>query len=313
MGADDVAELKIDLTHRLVIVEEKKVATGLLIEEINVQKAAADIENEKANVEAEKAAVASGEAAVIEKQAEAELAEAEPAMKAAAAAVDCLEKSMLTELKSLSSPPSGVDLVTSVCLILLEREYKNFKWDRAKKMMANVDAFKARLQAYRGEDMTEEDIKRIEPFLSNEMFTVAVMTNKSAAAANLCTWVISIHKYNRIYVKVKPLMDSLESARATKAAAEESLAAAMAIVDELNQKLAQLDERLQAALKEKEEVEAQAAAGQTRLGYAERLVGGLASENVRWATEIDVMKESTTTLIGDCMLGAGFVSYVGAF
>ena len=25
------------------------------------------------------------------------------------------------------------------------------------------------------------------------------------------------------------------------------------------------------------------------------------------------MKESTTTLIGDCMLGAGFVSYVGAF
>ena len=88
--------------------------------------------------------------------------------------------------------------------------------------------------------MTEEDIKRIEPFLSNELFTVAVMTNKSAAAANLCNWVINIHKYNRIYVKVKPLMDSLESARATKAAAEESLAAATAIVDELNQKLSSL-------------------------------------------------------------------------
>lgn len=26
------------------------------------------------------------------------------------------------------------------------QEYKNHKWDRAKKMMANVDQFKARLQ-----------------------------------------------------------------------------------------------------------------------------------------------------------------------
>ena len=57
-----MAELKIDLTHRLVVVEEK-VATGLLIDEINIQ--AADIENEKANVEAEKAGIASAEAAVM--------------------------------------------------------------------------------------------------------------------------------------------------------------------------------------------------------------------------------------------------------
>ena len=189
-------------------------------------------------------------------------------MEAAASAVDCLSKAMLSELKQLSSPPSGVDLVTSVCLILLEREYKNFKWDRAKKMMANVDAFKARLQAYRGEDMTEDDVKRIEPFLSTETFTVAVMTNNLRQQRIYAIGSLFINTTE--YMKVKPLMDSLEAARATKAAAE-SLAAAMAIVDELNQKLAQLDEGLQAALKEKEEVEAQAAAGQARLGYAERL------------------------------------------
>lgn len=27
------------------------------------------------------------------------------------------------------------------------------------------------------------------------------MTSKSAAAANLCTWVVNIYRYNRIYVK----------------------------------------------------------------------------------------------------------------
>ena len=309
----DVAELKVDLTHRLVLVAEKQVATNALLEEIGVQRADADVQNEMASKEAEKAAVASAEAATIEVQAEGELAEAKPAMEAAAAAVDCLSKNMLGELKSLKQPPSGVDLITSACLILIEREYKNHKWDRAQKMMGNVDAFKQRLQAFRGEDITDDEIAKLQPFLSNPLFTVEEMTKKSAAAANLCNWVVNIVRFNRIYVKVKPLMDSLEAARAAKAKAEASLAAAMAIVAAVDAKLKALGEKFEIATNEKAEVEEQAAAGTARLGLAERLVGGLASENDRWAKEIDNLKESSTTLIGDCMLAAGFVSYVGAF
>lgn len=311
--AADVAELQIDLNHRLEVVAEKQIATNALIEEIGIQRADADIQNQIASVEAEKAGKASAEAAVIETQAESELAEAKPAMEAAADAVNCLEKSMLTELKSLSSPPAGVDLVTSATLILLEKETKNFKWDRAKKMMANVDQFKSKLQAFRGEDITDDEVAKVNPYLSDPVFNYAIMKGKSAAAANLCNWVINIVRYNRIYVKVKPLMDSLMAARAAKASAEASLAAAEAVVAGVQEKLRVLGESLEAATQEKMEVEAQAAAGLARLGLAERLVGGLASENVRWGNEIDTMKESTTTLIGDCMLGAGFVSYVGSF
>ena len=84
---------------------------------------------------------ASANAAEIEVNAEKELSQAKPAMEAAAAAVDCLSKAMLSELKNLPKPPAGVDVVTKACLIMLEGEYKNHKWDRAKKMMANVDKF----------------------------------------------------------------------------------------------------------------------------------------------------------------------------
>ena len=311
--AADVAELQIDLTHRLELVAEKQVATNALLDEIGIQRADADVQNEMAGKEAEKAAIASAEAAEIEERAEGELSMAKPAMEAAKDAVDCLSKSMLTELKSLSSPPAGVDLITSACLILIEREYKNFKWDRAKKMMANVDKFKERLQSYRGEDMTEDEVKRVEPFLSNEMFDPEIMKSKSMAAANLCNWVVNIVKFNRIYVKVKPLMDQLEAARASKAKAEASLAAAQAIVATVDAKLKALGEKFQEATDEKAAVEEQAAAGKNRLGLAERLVGGLSSENNRWGKEIDYLRESSTTLIGDCMLAAGFVSYVGSF
>lgn len=44
-----------------------------------------------------------------------------------------------------------------------------------------------------------------------------------------------------------------------------------------------------------------------------RLVGGLASENVRWAESVENFKRQGVTLCGDVLLISAFVSYVGYF
>jgi dynein heavy chain len=310
----DVAELKIDLERTMVMVEEKKSATDALIIEMGISRNIAEKEGAAANIEAEKAGVASAAALEVKTSAEAELAEAEPAMQAAADAVACLTKNMLGELKSLPKPPAGVEKVTACCLILLEHEYKqHLKWDRAKKMMGNVDAFMTTLQEYDGRTMPENEIPKVEVFVKDPEMTVDAMKKKSAAAANLWTWVVNIYGFNRIYVKVKPLMDALDEANASKAAADESLAAAQATVKRCEDELQALQDKFEAATAEKQEVEEMAEACLEKLGLAERLVGGLASENERWGREIEEMKVSTNCLIGDCMVAAGFVSYVGAF
>ena len=46
---------------------------------------------------------------------------------------------------------------------------------------------------------------------------------------------------------------------------------------------------------------------------ANRLVGGLASENIRWADSVAKFKEQALTLPGDVLLIAAFISYVGSF
>jgi dynein heavy chain len=46
---------------------------------------------------------------------------------------------------------------------------------------------------------------------------------------------------------------------------------------------------------------------------ANRLVGGLAAENVRWAESIKNFKTQELTLPGDVLLTTAFVSYVGCF
>ena len=44
-----------------------------------------------------------------------------------------------------------------------------------------------------------------------------------------------------------------------------------------------------------------------------RLVGGLASEKVRWAEAVEKFKQDEKTLAGDVLLTSSYLSYVGCF
>ena len=311
--AKDVSQLQEDLKVTMVKVEEKKTATNALLDQMGREQEGANIEKDKANIEAEKAAVATASALKIQNQAEIELAAAKPAMEEAADAVNCLDKNSLTELKNFNQPPGGVDLVTKACLLMVEGETRNFKWDRAKKMMAKVDAFLDKLKKYEAKNMSEDLIKKLTPIMEDQVFSFEVMKGKSSAAANLCKWVRASYTFNRIYVRVKPLMDTLEAANADKAAAEKQLATANAAVEKVEKKLAALQKTLLAATEEKMKVEAEAKACLDRLDLANRLVGGLSSENTRWGLEVQRLQESKAAVFGDVLLSAAFVSYIGVF
>jgi dynein heavy chain len=139
------------------------------------------------------------------------------------------------------------------------------------------------------------------------------MAKSSSAASSLCEFVNSCYKYNRIYVKVKPLVDrataatvQLEAAMAEKQAADDTVAA-------LRAQLAKLQETLDEATKKREAAEAEAAAGRQKLSLADRLVNGLESEGKRWKEQVSSLQRSELMLIGDALLSAAFVSYIGAF
>ena len=49
------------------------------------------------------------------------------------------------------------------------------------------------------------------------------------------------------------------------------------------------------------------------LDLANRLVNGLADENTRWKNNVVQFKNDKLTMIGDALVSAAFVSYIGPF
>jgi len=139
------------------------------------------------------------------------------------------------------------------------------------------------------------------------------MLFKSSAAANLADWVINVMRYNEIYVNVKPLQEEAE--RAEKEATEkgEELRIVQERVAEIVAQVNALRDQLAEAEAKKKAVEDKAEALTQSLDLANRLVNGLADENVRWRQNVETSKNDKLTMIGNSLVAASFVSYIGPF
>lgn len=171
------------------------------------------------------------------------------------------------------------------------------------------------LKSYDKEGITEKmkaDLKTPE-LLNNPLFTVDVMTKKSSAAANLCGWVIAVVEFNDIFVVVEPLKKSAEESKQLAETKGEELKIVKDRVAEIIAKVDALNLQLDEAKAKKESVVAEATNLQMSLDLANRLVNGLADEKVRWESNVVRMGQEKLTMIGNTLVAAAFVSYIGPF
>ena len=179
--------------------------------------------------------------------------------------------------------------------------------------VAQVDQFLDSLINYDKENIHDNNLKAINPYLADPEFEPDHIRGKSAAAAGLCSWAINIVKFFHVYCDVEPKRKALEAANAELQAAQEKLAKIKAKIAELDQNLAELTASFEKATAEKVKCQQEAESTARTIELANRLVGGLASENVRWAESVNNFKEQEKTLPGDVLVTTAFVSYVGCF
>ena len=176
-----------------------------------------------------------------------------------------------------------------------------------------VDEFLNQLINYDKENIPDHVLKAAQPYLDNPEFNTDFIMAKSAAAAGLCAWVNNICMFYRVFCEVEPKRNALAAANAQLTAAQEKLKVIQSKIMQLEEALAKLTAEFEKATSEKLRCQQEAEKTGKTIELANRLVGGLASENVRWAESVAQFREQEKMLPGDVLLITAFISYVGCF
>ncbi|XP_075803650.1 dynein axonemal heavy chain 11 [Microtus pennsylvanicus] len=315
--ASQVENLKARLASQEAELQLRNHDAEALITKIGLQ--TEKVSQEKAIADAEERKVAAIQTEVSQKQreCEADLLKAEPALVAAKAALNTLNRVNLTELKTFPNPPNAVTNVTAAVMVLMAprgRVPRDRSWKAAKIFMGKVDDFLQALINYDKEHIPENCLKVVnEQYLKDPEFNPNLIRTKSFAAAGLCAWVINIIKFYEVYCHVEPKRQALAQTNLDLAAATEKLEAIRRKLMDLDQNLSKLTASFEKATAEK--VRCQEEVNQTNktIDLANRLVNELESEKIRWGQSIKSFETQEKTLCGDMLLTAAFVSYVGSF
>ena len=291
----EVAEFQKECDEYLVVIVQQK-------KEADDQAKAVGARREKIQAEA----AATMELATAAK---ADLAEAMPALQAAMDALKTLNKGDITEIKSYGTPPKLVMLVMEAVQVLRKQKTD---WPSAKKSLGESDFLK-QLAEFDKDHISDNTRKKLQKFTTNPDFTPDAVGKVSGAGRSLCMWVRAMEIYGRVFKVVGPKRAALEEAERQLAAKQAALASAEAKLAEVTAQVKKLQDDFQQKLATKDELARKAEETSLKLSRAKQLVEGLAGERVRWAATIKVLRANIILLVGDCLLGAAFLSYMGPF
>eukprot|EP00924_Labyrinthula_sp_SR-Ha-C_P003608 maker-scaffold_3-augustus-gene-0.0-mRNA-1 protein AED:0.02 eAED:0.02 QI:0/0/0/1/0.5/0/3/0/4475 len=313
------AEISVDILQKelevkKVVVDKKTLDCTALIEDINTKQKIAEVNNEHAK-EKKDSLMANNEIIVVEKaKADNRLEEALPLLDAAAEALNNLNKNDITEIKGFANPPTLVMQVCTCTLILkpLPTENDELSWKNCKTMLANNN-FLNSLKTYNKDKITEKQIKKVKGYFKDPDFTLENMEKVSTAGSGLFTWVNALVKYYDVAKNVLPLKQKVERLEKEKDQGEKELAGILKTLECIETELDELNSKFTVANADLTELKVEAQLMEKRLIAASKLIKGLSSEKIRWKGDIQRFEGAQTKVIGDCLLGGAFLSYLGVF
>lgn len=255
--------------------------------------------------------------------AEEQLAAAKPALEEATTALNSIQPAHISTIKKLAKPPHLIMRIMDCVLILQnkridlvaqdpERPCPKPSWAESLKIMSQAD-FLSSLLNFAKDEMNEETIELIQPYLDMPDFSLEGAKKVSADVAGLATWVKAMSYYYWINKKVVPLKANLAIQQVRLDQATADLAKAQQTLDEKQAELDILNSNYMAAISSKQALQKDADACKRKMTTASLLISGLSGEQTRWAEESKVLEESIHRLAGDAMLTSSFMVYCGPF
>ncbi|EAS04067.1 axonemal dynein heavy chain (macronuclear) [Tetrahymena thermophila SB210] len=252
-----------------------------------------------------------------------------PILGKAAQALDNITKDDMTTLKSFTKPPEAAAIVMEgMCYAFDEdqnvklvpvapgsMEKKKDFWDYAKKKLL-TDKLINRVKDFKEDkikSIPKEKVEKLKVFVQNPLFEKDKVFNASKAAGNLSLWIRAVIQTYDALLVVEPKRRMLEDAENQLKQAESILNEKKKNLQEVIDLLQSLQNDYERAQKEKEELEQKVNKCKVQLERADALISGLGGEKNSWKQKAELNRLESTSVIGDCMISAGIIAYLGAF
>lgn len=264
------------------------------------------------------------ETRIMAEDAKRDLDEALPALDAAVESLSSLTKNDIIEVRSMQRPPDGVKLVIEAICIMKNIKPKKIDgdkpgkkiddyWEVGKGLLTDPQKFLDSLMNFDKDGISDAIIQKIKPYIDSPDFQVSVISRVSKAATSMCQWVRAMEKYFWVSKSVAPK-------RAQLAEAQDVLDSTMRALAELKRKMREseisiieMEKRYTESVAKKEELARKVEECNLKLSRAGKLIMGLGGERQRWAIAVEHFDMKITNIIGDILLSAGSIAYLGPF
>ncbi|XP_071671247.1 dynein axonemal heavy chain 3 isoform X2 [Patagioenas fasciata] len=324
-AASQVAEMQKELTALQPELIKTSAETDKMMTRIEKETIEVDAKKELVSADEKEANDAAAVAKAIKDECEGDLAEAMPALEAALAALDTLNPSDITLVKSMQNPPGPVKLVMeSICVMKGAKSERKPDpsgsgkmiedyWGPSRKLLGDMK-FLESLKMYDKDNIPPSVMKRIrERFIDHPDFQPAVIKNVSSACEGLCKWVRAMEVYDRVAKVVAPKRERLRAAEEVLDVQMQKLKIKQAELKEVVDRLQALNDDLDNMIDRKRELENNIELCSQKIVRAEQLISGLGGEKDRWTEAARLLGIQYIDLIGDVLLSSGTVAYLGAF
>ncbi|ERE69395.1 dynein heavy chain 6, axonemal-like protein [Cricetulus griseus] len=303
----EVMSLELEEAKRKVAEFQKQCEEYLVI--IVQQKREADEQQKAVTAHSEKIAIEEVKCQALADNAQKDLEEALPALEEAMRALESLNKKDIGEIKSYGRPPAQVEIVMQAVMILRGNEPT---WAEAKRQLGEQNFIKSLIH-FDKDNISDKVLKKIGAYCAQPDFQPDIIGRVSLAAKSLCMWVRAMELYGRLYRVVEPKRIRMNAAIAQLQEKQAALAEAQEKLREVAEKLEMLKKQYDEKLAQKEELRKKSEEMELKLERAGMLVSGLAGEKARWEETVQGLEEDLGYLVGDCLIAAAFLSYMGPF
>ena len=254
----------------------------------------------------QEAAMAQQRASVLQ-----ELSEAEPSLLDAQAAVSNIKKQHLSEVRSMTNPPSPVKLaMESVCILLGHRVDG---WKSVQSLIRRDDFISTvvHLDTAHIPQALRERLQR--EYLDRPEYNIDSIYRASSACGPLARWVLAQIHYAHILESVGPLRAQVQTLEEQASLTRQEAIKADATVAELEESIDSFKREYASLISETQALTNEMHTVEARVARSARLLDGLSSERERWEHGREAFDAQVKTLPGDALLCAAMITYAGFF